>query len=83
MLEYAEANSPDNWNLIAPPSSVPVLDGYLPRGSRHREHFLCEAHGMDRAGNSAANRKRYHGDFYPVLRTSIRTVKYSLPMVMR
>ena len=58
-IDYADANSPTLWNLISPPSSVPVLDDtftmWVPP---HEGTFLVKLTVSDKAGNVKENIKR-------------------------
>ncbi len=56
-LEYADHSVPDTWNLVAPPSDVPVVDGvftsWVPPGEGIYEIRLTV---WDKAGNTAISR---------------------------
>jgi len=58
-LEYADAETPDKWNLIAPPSDVAVInDVFTSWVPPHEGTFLVRLRVFDRAGNVAQDRRR-------------------------
>ncbi|MBI5485404.1 MAG: hypothetical protein HY888_13240, partial [Deltaproteobacteria bacterium] len=58
-LEYADSRTPDTWNLIMPPSDVPVLNDTFIDWIPPREGlFHVRLTVWDKAGNEATDRKR-------------------------
>ncbi|TAN41053.1 MAG: hypothetical protein EPN25_05690 [Nitrospirae bacterium] len=58
-LEYSDAKTPDNWNLVGPPSDMPVLnDLFTTWVPPHEGAFFLKLTVWDKAGNIAIDRKR-------------------------
>ncbi|MHB8883063.1 MAG: CARDB domain-containing protein, partial [Thermodesulfovibrionales bacterium] len=58
-LEYADAKTPDNWNLVGPPSDMSVLNDLLTTWvPPHEGAFFLKLTVWDKAGNIAIDRKR-------------------------
>jgi subtilase family serine protease/fibronectin type 3 domain-containing protein len=58
-LEYADINNPGIWNLIAPPSEVPVVDDVFTTWAPPNEGtFYSRLTVWDKAGNTATTKKR-------------------------
>ncbi len=59
MLEYADTKSPDVWDLIAPPSDVPVInDVFTTWIPPYEGTFYVKLTVWDKAGNTIWDRKR-------------------------
>jgi len=59
MLEYADAKNPTQWNLISPPSHIPVInDVFTTWVPPYEGTFSVRLTVWDKAGNAAWDRKR-------------------------
>jgi len=59
VLEYADTNTPETWNLIIPPSDIPVVnDIFTAWVSPYEGTFYVRVTVWDKAGNVAMNRKK-------------------------
>ncbi|WP_281184377.1 CARDB domain-containing protein [Trichlorobacter lovleyi] len=79
-LEYADLKSPGTWNLIAPPSSVPVLNNaftvWVPP---YEGSFLVRLTVWDKAGNQAVDRKRLNWGMSSLITNLYKTEEYISP----
>lgn len=58
-LEYADVKQPNSWNLISPPSDIPVVNGPLAAWVPPYEGtFYVKLTVWDKAGNTRSERKR-------------------------
>jgi subtilase family serine protease len=58
-LEYADTNTPDTWNLISPPSDMPVInDVFATWVPPYEGNFYVRLTIWDKAGNVVWDRKR-------------------------
>jgi flagellar hook assembly protein FlgD len=58
-LDYADVKSPDNWNTIAPPPDVPVInDVFTTWVPPYAGEFYVRLTVWDKAGNAAVSQKR-------------------------
>jgi subtilase family serine protease/Tol biopolymer transport system component/flagellar hook assembly protein FlgD/fibronectin type 3 domain-containing protein len=70
-LEYADVTNPDLWNLVEPPSSIPVIDDLFATWVPPYEGtFHVKLTVWDRAGNVKSDRKRVSWDL-PVKITNV------------
>lgn len=59
VLEYADTKTPGIWNLISPPSEMPVIDDFFAAWiPPHKGTFIVKLTVFDLAGNMAWNRKQ-------------------------
>ncbi len=58
-IEYADTKSPEQWNLVQPPSNVPVInDLFATWVPPYEGTFYLRLTVWDKAGNAATDRKR-------------------------
>jgi len=58
-LEYADTKSPADWNLISPPTDIPVVnDKIIDWVPPSQSTYLVRMTGWDKAGNSAISRQK-------------------------
>lgn len=57
-LEFADLKTPDSWNLIQPPSDLPVLDTFTDWTPPSDGSFNVRLTVWDKAGNQAIDQKR-------------------------
>ncbi len=80
MLEYADAKNPDTWNLIAPPSDVPVIsDVFTAWVPPYKGTFYVRLTVWDKAGNVAVGRKRVSWGIYSSIADLYKTEEVFSP----
>jgi len=79
-LEYADLKSPGTWNLIAPPSDVPVLNNtFTTWVPPYEGSFLVRLTVWDKAGNQAVDRKRLNWGMSSLITNLYKTEEYISP----
>jgi len=74
ILEYADVNTPDNWNSLAPPSDMPVISGVFTTWFPPYEGtFYVKLTVWDKAGNVAWDRKRISWGIYSSITNLYKT----------
>lgn len=79
-LEYADAKTPNLWNLIAPPSDVPVLnDSFTDWVPPYEGVFYVRLMVRDLAGNQAVDQKRVSWGMSSLITNLYKTEEYISP----
>lgn len=79
-LEYADLKTPGIWNLIAPPSDIPVLNKNITTWVPPYEgSFLVRLTVWDKAGNQAVDRKRLNWGMSSLITNLYKTEEYISP----
>jgi len=79
-LEYSDVKTPGNWNLVTPPSDVPVLNGpFTTWVPPYEGSFFVRLIVWDKAGNQAVDRKRLNWGMSSLITNLYKTEEFISP----